>query len=171
MVTGVASVKSIANDKSLAGGDSHRTPSFAIVRSPSGAREQIHYHLSASSRNLLRAATIRNRHLPNGRHPRIRECAELWPPLEPSGSAKRQAVFVLFLSRDTDQRQHAHISDSGTRPRRRRRLGIDCYVEMSGTASRGKIAQPSNGFSFSGLDHPAILGCGDPNAHTARAES
>src|SRR5229473_2285365 len=88
MVTAVASVKSIANDKRLAGGVLHRTPSSAIVRSPSGAREQIHYHLSASSRNLLRAATIRNRHLPNGRHPRIRECAELWPPLEPNGSAK-----------------------------------------------------------------------------------
>src|SRR5713226_9697670 len=77
MVTAVASVNSIAIDKRLAGGVLHRTPSSAVVRSPSGASEQIHYHLSASSRNLLRAATIRNRHLPNGRHPRIRECAEL----------------------------------------------------------------------------------------------
>ena len=45
-VTGGTSVKSIANDKSLAVGSSNsdRMPSFAIVPSPYGARQQILYH-------------------------------------------------------------------------------------------------------------------------------
>src|SRR5713226_4369016 len=88
MVTAVASVKSIANDKSLAGGVLHRTPSSAIVRSPSGASEQIHYHLSASSRNLLRAATNPQPSLakwPSSTDSRVRRVV---PPLEPNGSAK-----------------------------------------------------------------------------------
>jgi hypothetical protein len=55
-------------------------PSFAIVPIPSGARQQILYHLSASSRNLPRATTIRNRHLPNSRHPRFQHGFNSRPP-------------------------------------------------------------------------------------------
>lgn len=47
---------------------------------------------------------------------------------QPTTLLCRTAVFLLFLSRDNDQRQHAHLLNPGTRPRGRRPLGSDCYV-------------------------------------------